>query len=92
MAKKEKIKVTTKVMRGRAKVVRASVDGEPVVNVVKITTDKLEAYVTTDPSKGTRREVLKSGRLHTTETSALKRYRRITRKFPQITPRVKRLL
>lgn len=87
-----KPKVTTRVIKGRMKVVSASVDGEPVVNVVKLTSGKQEAFVTTDPSKDTVREVKKSGRLHTTERSALNRYRRVTRRFPQITPRVKRLL
>lgn len=90
--KKAEPKITTKVMKGRAKVVRASVDGDPVVNVVKLTSGKHEAYVTTDPAKDSLQEVRKSVRAHSTETAALNRYRRVTRKFPQITPRVKKLL
>ena len=92
MVNQKEPKVTIKVMKGRAKAVRASVDGEPVLNVVKVTSGKHKAFVTTNPAKDTRQEVLRSGRLHTTETGALNRFKGLRRKFPQITPRVKKLL
>ena len=95
MAKKireRKPKVTIKVTTGRAKGILVRVDDEPVANIVDLKAKEGRAFVTTNPAKDTKQEILKSGRLHTTETSAVNRFRRITRKYPQITPRVKKLL
>ena len=84
--------VTTKVTTGRSKGILVKVDDEPVANIVQLKAKEGRVFVTTNPAKDTKQEVLKSGRLHTTETSAVNRFRRITRKYPQITPRVKTLL
>ncbi len=94
MTKKTEPKVTTKVIRGKLKIVKASVDGEPVVNIVKLEAQKIKgkAYITTDPTKESAMAVKKSARFHSSGTAALNRYRRITRRYPQITPRVKKLL
>ena len=91
MAKKKKAeKITIKTRIGRAKQVSVSIDDEPVANVVQLSAgegkDKVEGYITTNPQAPNPRTTI---RAHRTEKGAVGRF---SRRFPQITPRLRKRL
>ena len=89
MAKKKDDKIVVKSRKIKGKHVTATLNGEPIANVIKFVRGKgkgeVKGFVTTNPRSDNPGASI---RAHRTEKNALSRYRR----FPQITRRVGKLL